>query len=418
MSAAVVADARTDQGRLRRVAAVVAVVSLLLTAGAAAVALPSLVVGPPTNAAPGDVEQILSVVIVAVAFPLLGWAILRRMADHRLGWIYLAIAAFEGLNLFSSAYSAWAYTTAGGRLPLAAELSWVSVWAWRPGWTLFSTLGILLFPDGHLPSRRWWPVVAITAIGFVMLLVPTALATWPYRGAPLMDLDPAAQAALAAGDPLVQLSFLTNGVSQMILLAATLGSIAGLLARWRRARGVERAQLKWFGYGAVLTVAVLVASFAGTPGMIAAVIFGVLMGLALPLTVALAILRYRLWDIDRLISRTLSYAIVTGLLAAVFAGLVLALQAALAAVTGAGGTLAIAASTLAVFALFQPLRRRVQRQVDRRFNRSRVDAEAALAGLVGQLHDETDLERVGDTIQDVVQRALAPSRLALWTRDR
>ena len=415
MSAAVVGGARTDQGRLRHFAAVVAAVSLVLTAGAAAVALPSLVADPPTNAAPGVVEQILSVVIVAIAFPVLGWAILRRMPDHRLGWIYLTIAAFESVNLFASAYAPWAYATADGHLPFAAEMSWVAVWAWRPGWTLFSTLGILLFPDGRLPSRRWWPIVVITLVGFLILLLPTAIAAWPYRGEPLMD--PTRQAALATGDAMVQLSFMTDEISQFILLAATIGSIAGLVSRWRGARGTERAQLKWFGYGAVLTVAFLILSFMGVPGMVAAIVYGVVMGLALPLTVGLAILCFRLWDIDRIISRTLSYAVVTGLLAAVFAGLVLALQELLASVTGAS-TLAVAASTLAVFALFTPVRARVQRLVDRRFNRSRVDTEAALAGLVGRLRDEPDLERVGDTVESAVRRALAPSRLGIWTRER
>jgi hypothetical protein len=407
------AAGRARDARLRRGAALVSAASLALGAGAAAVSLGGIVANPPTDAAAASVEQLLSVAIVAVAFPVLGWAILRRLPGHRLGWIYLTIGAFEGLNLFSSAYAPWAYATAGGHMPLAAELSWVADWAWRPGWTLFSTVGILLFPDGRLPSRRWWPVVLVTAAGFLLLLIPTALATWPYRGAAL--LDPAAAAQFAANDPLVQFALWSNDVSQLILLVATLGSVAGILARGRRARGVERAQLKWFGYGALVTVGVLALSFLGTPGLVAAIAYGAVMGLALPLTVGIAILRYRLWDIDRIISRTLSYAVVTVLLAAVFAGLVLVLQELLASVTGTG-TLAVAGSTLAVFALFQPLRRRVQRMVDRRFNRSRVDVEASLAAQAARRRDETAKLPLGDEIESAVRHALAPASLALWTR--
>jgi hypothetical protein len=397
--------------RRRRLAAAVAALSLGLTAAAAALSLPGLVEHPPRAVQSSDAEIVVTIAIVGVAFPLLGWSILRRMPDNRLGWVYLAVGAFNGLNVFASAYAPWAYATADGNVPLAAEMSWVAVWAWMPGFTLFSTLGILLFPDGRLPSPRWWPIVAVALVAFLVMFVPMAVATWPYRGPSLVQV---AQGSPTA-DPAIRFASAMEGVGQVVMLVATLGSVAGLIARWRRARGVEQLQLKWFGYGALVEVAILASWFADVLGTILGVLSAILMGLALPLAIGIAVTRFRLWDIDRLVSRTIAWAVVTALLAAVFAGLVVGLQAVLASFTGAS-TLAVAASTLVVFALFTPLRRRVQRLVDRRFDRSRYDADRTVASLTLRLRDETDLDRVGAEIETAVRQTLAPSLVVVWTR--
>jgi hypothetical protein len=401
-------------GRLRRrLAAAVAALSLVLTAAAASLSLPGVVEHPPIAVEPSEVEIVVTIAIVGVAFPLLGWSILRRMPDNRLGWVYLAVGAFNGLNVFASAYAPWAYATTDGNAPLAAAMSWIAVWAWMPGFTLFSTLGILLFPDGRLPSRRWWLVVAIALIGFLVLFVPMAVATWPYRGPSLVQV---AQGA-PPSDAGIQFAFAMEALGQVVMLVATLGSIAGLFARWRQARGVERLQLKWFAYGALVEVAILVLWTAEVLGPILAVLSAMVMGLALPLAIGIAVTKFRLWDIDRIVSRTVSWALLTGLLAAVFAGLVVGLQGLLAPLTGAN-TLAVAASTLVVFALFSPLRRRVQGIVDRRFDRSRYDAELTIAALTVRLRDETDLDQVGGEIRTTVRRALAPSSTRIWLRSR
>ena len=130
---------------------------------------------------PGTVETVIAVVVFALSFTLLGWVILRRLPANHLGWIYLTIGCWQALNMFASSYSNLAYWVAAGDLPLASEMSWVATWAWVPGFILFSTLGILLFPTGHLPSRRWWPVVALAALSLILSLVP-AIAAWPFRG--------------------------------------------------------------------------------------------------------------------------------------------------------------------------------------------------------------------------------------------
>jgi hypothetical protein len=407
--------AASGHRQLRALGLLVAVVSLLLDVMAAALTLPGLIAHPPADVPAGEAETVIGVVIFAFAFPILGWLIVRRQPANRLGWVYLAIGFFESLNVFSRAYSSWAYTSAGGNLPLAAELSWVGIWAWVPAFTLFSTLAILLFPDGHLPSRRWWPALALTVVAFVLLFVPMAIATWPYRGMQLWLAN--AENLPPPPVPAVQFAFASQAVGQLVLLAAMVGSVAGLVARWRRARGIERLQLKWFAFGAVIDLAILTVWFTNVLGPVAAVFSAIALGLSLPVAIAIAMTRHRLYDIDRLVSRTVSWAAVTGLLAAVFAGAVLGLQQLLDRLTGAG-TLAVAGSTLLVFVLFDPLRRRVQRLVDRRFDRSRYDAERTVAGLTARLRDETDLQRVGGEIESTVRQALSPAHVAVWTRDR
>jgi type IV secretory pathway TrbD component len=248
------------------------------------------------------------------------------------------------------------------------------------------------------------------------MIVPEAVASWPYRGRVLALASTGSMAP--PPDPLIELAGIASVIGQLLLLVATAGSIAGLVARWRGSPGAERQQIKWFAYGALLLLAGVVLSFfAPVPGLIPAVVLGIAMGLALPVTIGIAILRYHLWDIDRIISRTVSYAIVSGLLAAVFVGLVLGLRDVLAAVTGAS-TLAVAASTLAVFALFQPLRRRVQRVVDRRFNRARYNAAHTVASLAGRLRDETELARAHQEVRTAILQALSPSSTTVWMRSR
>ena len=172
----------------RRLAAMVAIVSLAFVASALVFLAIEIANGWIPLGEPGVAQTVIAVAIFALSFPLVGWIILRRDPSNRLGWVYLAIGFWQALNMFASGYSTLAYWVASGNLPLASELSWVAVWAWVPGFTLFSTLGILLFPTGRLPSRRWWPVVALAALAFVLLLVPV-VALWPYRGLPLERLN-------------------------------------------------------------------------------------------------------------------------------------------------------------------------------------------------------------------------------------
>jgi hypothetical protein len=409
-----VPSSRLDHS-LRRLGAAITGVSVALAVGGLLLSFGTLL-GPGTPIDPAGIQIEIAVSSVALAFPVLGCLIVRRKPASPLGWVYLAIGGMQALNLFSVGYVPWAYTVSPDGLPASDLLSWVGVVAWMPGFTLLSTAAILLFPDGRLPSRRWWPVLALAGAALLIMIVPQAIATWPYRGRFLALASTGSIAPPA--EPMVELAATASAIGQLVLLAATVGSIAGLVVRWRRSRGAQRQQIKWFAFGALILLASIVLSFSiAVPGLVAAIALGLLMGLSLPVTIGIAILRYHLWDIDRIISRTLSYAIVSGLLAAVFAGLVLGLQDVLASVTGAS-TLAVAASTLAVFALFAPLRRRVQRVVDRRFNRSRYNAEHTVAELTARLRDETDLALVRSEVETAIHQALAPSSTVVWMRSR
>ena len=399
----------------RRGAALLTVVSLAFFVTALIVLVIEIAHGWVPLGEPGVAQTVIAVAMFALSFPLVGWIILRRDPSNRLGWIYLAIGFWQALNMFASGYSTLAYWVASGSLPVASELSWVAVWAWVPGFTLFSTLGILLFPTGRLPSRRWWPVVALAAVAFVLLLVPV-VALWPYRGLPL-ELQNALNQPPPA-DPVIVAANAIQGVGQVVLLAAMIGSVAGLATRFRRSRGVERQQLKWFTYAAIVDVLLLVVWTVIPLNPLAGALSSLLLA-SLPIAIAIAILRYRLYDIDRVVSRTIGYAIITGILGVTFVGIVLLVQAVvdslLPQVTETG-TPAVAASTLAAAALFQPLRRRVQSTVDRRFDRARVDRDRSIVRLGNRLRDAVELDAIRADLLGTIDATIRPANATVWLR--
>ena len=270
----------------------------------------------------------------------------------------------------------------------------------------------LLFPDGRLPGPRWrWPVGAIAAMvalgSVIVVLRPGAV------GDSLAD-NPFGLVDVSASEP-----FWTLGESLALaaIPAALLLALAAVIVRVRRARGVELAQLKWFVAANVVVAALLMLSFAD--GATEPTVFDILAtwSLSLPaLAVGIAILRYRLFEIDRLIARTVSWAVVTGLLVGGFAVAVVALQAVLADFIQ-GQTVAVAASTLVAFALFQPLRRRVQSAVDRRFDRAHYDAQRTVAEFSDRLRDEVDLVALSGDLDTTIRDAISPRSLGIWLRE-
>jgi hypothetical protein len=400
-----------------RAAAITTVASLLLAAGGLTALAIEIANGWIPLGEPGVSQIVMSVVLFALAFPLLGWIILRRDPSNRLGWIYLAIGFWQAVNLFATGYSSVAYWVASGNLPLASELSWVAVWAWVPGFALFSTLGILLFPTGRLPSRRWWPVVAVAVIAFVLLLAPV-VALWPYRGLQLEIQNTVGGNQPLPVDPLIVTANAIQGVGQVVLLVAMIGSVAGLAFRFRGSIGVERQQLKWFTYAAIVDVLLLIVWTVTSLDPLVGALSALLLAL-LPIAIALAILRYRLYDIDGVVSRTIGYAIVTGILGVTFVGIVLLVQAVvdslLPQVTETG-TPAVAASTLAVAALFQPIRRRVQATVDRRFDRARVDRDRSIVTLGNRLRDAVELDAIRADVLSTIDGTIRPATVTVWLR--
>jgi hypothetical protein len=347
---------------------------------------------------------------LGISFGVMGWLIASRRPENAIGWIFLLIALTQSVGVTADAAAHYGFVVDPGSVPFAAEWAWVSQWAWAPGFVLLITFAVLLFPDGRPPSPRW-RVVGWLAAGILgLLIIPVAIAAWPVRGVDLIvDREALSTGFFATA---VQLQFL--GV--LLIPVAGVASIASMVVRFRRSTGVERQQLKWFTYAAIPEVAFVVSSafinYEGLAGLLGAIVLAPL----LPVAAGLAILRYRLYEIDRIVSRTISYATVTGILAVVFVVVIVGLQAVLARFTS-GQTLPVAISTLAVFALFQPLLRRVRRAVDRRFDRAHYDAERTAQAFAERLRDEVDLAAVTGDLARTTRAALAPTTLGVWLRE-
>jgi hypothetical protein len=345
-----------------------------------------------------------------------GWVIARHRPRNPIGWLLLAAAACAVLTAAADLY-VWLVYRLGHHLllgPVAVLLAFTF-------FALYMTLpvAILLFPDGALPSPRWrWVLRAYLAVtGFLLVSVYAAVVSLIAAH----DLRIDASGDLAALDhPSGSIAWLTpvHEVIYPVMAAFWLAFAARLLLSWRRASIVRRQQLKWLLAGCAISLAAGVISvvaglFPHTPAAVqAAASFVSDLGFAvLAACIGMAILRYRLYDIDRIISRTLAYAIVTGLLVGLYAGLVLLATR----VLSFHAPVAVAASTLAAAALFNPLRRRVQRTVDRRFNRARYDADQTVAAFAARLKDAVDLDSVRDDLAAVVDQALEPAHVSVWT---
>jgi hypothetical protein len=357
----------------------------------------------------GDVSAIVLYTLGVASFAAVGALLDTRVPGNPIGRLLLAAGTFMTMSMAMGTYSslgalqvpAWPLSHIVG---LAGTVLFVYPF-------LIALIGVpLVFPDGHLPSRRFRWIVLLTIASGAAWTISSLLGPAPSDGGG--GGTPAGPDAGLVG--IIQTFFLLS----MIVCFAV--GIAAVALRWRRGDGVQRQQIKWLAAIVSLGAAVLPISFIGQDASDVAVAvvssLTVLSLFALPMVIGVAILRYRLYDIDRIISRTISWTLTTGLVAAVFAGIVIGLQGPLAEVTG-GDTLAVAGSTLVAAALFQPLRRRVQAAVDRRFNRARYDAERIVAGFAHGLGAETSLEEVQQKVVVVVDSSLGPRGTALWVRD-
>ena len=349
-------------------------------------------------------------------FGVVGFVVAWRKPGNPLGWCLLGLAVAAALSEAGSLYAIAGYRIRPGTLPLG----WVAMLA-QPGWAIAIVLAgvtVLIFPDGTLPSPRlrWvlWLYLAMGLLwmGSAYILTIDAIVRHDIRvdpGGNLLTLDNGARSP-----------DWWNVLQNVLLVALALSmllSLAGQVVSYRRSSGERRQQLKWlmggFAVGlAGLGLGIALGSMTGFWGVVGSV--AVLAVFAIPVSMGVAILKYRLYDIDRVLSRTLAYAIVTGLLIGVYAGLVLLAQQ----VLRFSSPVAVAASTLAAAALFNPVRRRVQHAVDRRFNRARYDADQTVAAFAARLQDAVDLGAVRDDLAGVVQAALEPAHLALWTARR
>ncbi len=357
---------------------------------------------------PEDIPYILGLMGFATA----GALIVVRRPDNLIGWIFCADVVFNALAALAHDAADFALVTQPGALPGADWMVWLSVWIGDSAWLLLLTFTFLLFPTGQLPSRRWrplaWLILTMLALHtFVLMFKPGPFDDWPVVNNPLPGPVPA------------WLVDLDNWLDAVIALPI-LGSMASLVFRYRAASGEERQQIKWIALVAALMCIVVVigtVNLALGRNEAAAAAFDVtfpLVILVFPITVGISILRHRLWDIDVLIRRTLVYSVLTALLALAYFVSVLMLQPPLARLTGQGNQLATVLSTLFVAGLFVPLRGRVQRAIDRRFYRGKIDAAQTLAAFSAAARDEVDLDHITRALLDSVGRSFQPEYVSLW----
>jgi hypothetical protein len=343
-------------------------------------------------------------------FAAVGALLVAKRPDNPIGWIMSANALIVGIFPACESYAAYVMSTSGRPDALAVAGVWANSWYWYLLLALTFVYLPLLFPDGRLPSRRWLPVAVLPGIGVAGIAILGALTetlrgqTFDYR----ID-NPIGIEGLGYVEDLQAFAVLGGGA----LAIGTVGSVLSVVVRFRRSRGTERQQLKWFLYAAAPIVAF--PAIESLPLIVSGLLTGwVLVGL--PAAIGIAVLRYRLYDIDLVINRTLVYGPLTAMLVLVYFGGVVGLQAALRTVTGQESTLAVVASTLAIAALFSPLRRRVQGLVDRRFYRRKYDAAKTLAAFNARLREETDLDALGDDLVGVVRETMQPEHVSLWLR--
>ena len=361
-----------------------------------------VLVGTVMSAGRDVLTELVLYATLPLALAAVGALVVTRAGGNRIGWAFLGLALFISLHEAVEGYGLLADDTALSDGQVGA---WTGTWAWAvelAAWTVITAL----FPSGRLagPGWRWVPWTA--AVGALAVVTGMAFGTWS---------DPefaSGHNPFLVDHPLVEVAF---PVGMTLLAVAMAGAAASLVLRMRRARGMERQQLKWFGFAACVVAVVApvaVSLWNVVPGMPALTALLVNM---LPVATGIAILRYRLYDIDLVIKRTLVYTALTVVLVATYAVLVLMLQALLHPVSG-DSDLAVAASTLAVAALFRPLRSALQRSVDRRFSRSRYDAARTLDGFSGRLRHELDLDAVSTDLRTVVHDTMQPSHVSLWLR--
>lgn len=349
----------------------------------------------------------VAALLLGATFPVVGWLVASRRRDNSIGWMLLAVGVAFALVTFSGAHAHDGLVANPGSLPLADVTAWLSTLVWVPAWTLVMLL-LAFFPDGHLPSRRWRPILWIAAASTVLMLVPNAIAEWPYRGLALLT-------GALPSTPALDAASLLQVIGLLLSLVVAVAGASALVIRFTRSAGMERQQIKWFASAAVVEVAVMFVISGGLVPPPFDVVVVIVAAPLIPVAIGVAILRYHLYDIDRIISRTVSYGVVTGILAVVFVGTILVMQTVLAPFFG-GSSVAVAASTLAVAALFQPLRRQVRSAVDRHFNRSRYHAERAAADFGAHLRDDVDLALLYAEVRGVVAATVEPVTVSVWIR--
>jgi hypothetical protein len=350
--------------------------------------------------------------VLLLTFPTVGALVASRRPENPIGWIFCAVSLVIGIGLFTEGYAAYALHASPAPSPGVQYAAWFSSWTGGPGALLAAAFLFLLFPTGTLPSRRWRLVAWTAAIGGPLTALGLAVEPGPLEAHRSVDNPVAIGGTLGA---VVEVLGSAGGVA---LNLSVLAAGISLILRLRRSRGVERQQLKWFVYSAVLMGGGFAASIVFSSGPVNSIAWssGILGFMSLPLAVGIALLRYRLYDIDRIINRTLVYGALTAVLVAVYLVSVVALRGLVFGFTGRSSQLVVVASTLTIAALFNPLRWRLQGFIDRLFYRRKYNAARTLETFSGRLRNETDLEELNGNLVSVVRETLQPEHASLWLR--
>ena len=367
-------------------------------------------VGVPLSVANSNFEQDSSLLLAFAAFMVVGAIIVAHRPGNAVGWIFSAIGLLTATGMLATEYAAYASRTRPGSLPGVVLATWYSSWWWYPTLAGVLVFTPLMFPTGRLLSTRWRPVAVVAATGTAAIITLSALQP-TLQG----EDHPVRNPIGLAGVPDPEEGALGAILFGLLLLSAA-AAVTSVVLRFRRSQAVERQQLKWFTYAATLLILFLLLSDYLFPQAGAVeVLYGLVVALV-PIAAGIAILRYRLYDIDRLINRTLVYGALTALLGAVYAAAVLVGGQVFGGVGGNPPSWAVAGATLAVAALFQPARRRTQQVVDRRFNRRKYDAAKAVQAFSTRLRDQVDLATLSAELLSVVDQTMEPTRVSLWLR--
>lgn len=350
----------------------------------------------------GSVPTIISSSVGFLAFSAVGLLIILRQPRNVVGWICAGTGFFAHLNGFATEYAKYGYLE--NPVPLSPLFAWFSAWTWAPMVFLPLTQLLLLFPDGRPLSSRWMHFGVAAGVLLVVLVVSNSF----LDGDNVPPRNPLAfraseRAIVVAATPLL-----------VVMVLAILVSMASALIRFRRSSGGQREQMKWFALAVALNIGLQAANLAIWGNDDENTLFGIGVAL-LAVTIGIAVLRYRLYDIDRIISRTLVYGSLTAGLASIYLALVVGLQRLLEPLSG-GSDLAIVATTLVVAALFLPARRRVQRIVDRRFNRHTYDGQRTIEVFSARLREQIDLDTLRGELMAVVDDTMQPASASLWLR--
>jgi hypothetical protein len=358
----------------------------------------------------GPVDAVFYLATV-LTFSVVGAIIASRQPRNAIGWIFCGVGLVMGINSLAGGYAEYRLSGGYGPWSLAETAAWFASWSWTILVYLPTSFLLLLFPDGRLPSPRWRPVAWCAVLGLIGLVVGTALQTGPLGDFPQI-MNP------YGVDSLILDAVAVTGY--ILASASMVASAVSLIVRMRRSGRVERQQIKWLAYGGALAVGAVfvggvISVWIGEVG-ISLITIGLL---GVPVFTGVAIARYRLYDIDIVINRTLVYGALTAALVAVYFGGVATTQTIFRTLTGQQEQqpqLAIVVSTLAIAALFNPLRRRIQSFIDRRFYRSKYDARKTLGAFSAKLRDETDLGALSDDLVGVVRESMQPAHVSLWLR--